>query len=583
MKNFSVAAYVHAEYLHYANEEQIAKGIAFFKKYIQLDKVYLETHRGLYDIPADKMKRIKDLFLANGIKVSGGITSTIMIEGYEKNSIFDVFCFSDPVYRERYLEIVRQTAQQFDEVILDDFFFTACRCELCIEKKGSLSWAQFRLQQMAEMSEEIVRLCHEVNPNCNFIIKYPNWYESYQECGYNPEKQRFIFDGIYTGTESRNPKYDQQHIQRYLSYSLIRLLDHEAPGRNLGGWIDQWSSADNLNVWLEQAALTVFAKAKELMLFNFGELLETAALPPLGLMLERIDGILDHVGNPIGTAVYEPFHADGEDQLMNYVGMLGTALEPSPEFEESKPVLFLTESAACDEDIIPKVERYIARGGNAIVTTGFVRKTYDRGIKELTSVRLTGRRVSGKEYWIDSYYTNHKEFAYGKEEIQCEVLDYKTNATWCEVALISGDCNFPLLLDDFYGKGHLYIWNIPDNFADLYKLPRSVAGTVNKMFAKGFPAYLECEAKYNLFLYDNDVIGICSYKPFPEDLEVILRGDDLVGIEDIETGAVFRVCGEKRKETKRFDSAKTEVGLTEKIVKVPFLNGTYHFYRLLRK
>jgi len=34
-----------------------------------------------------------------------------------------------------------------------------------------------------------VDLAKSVNPNVNFIIKYPNWYESYQETGYNPGKQ----------------------------------------------------------------------------------------------------------------------------------------------------------------------------------------------------------------------------------------------------------------------------------------------------------------------------------------------------------------------------------------------------------
>ena len=582
MKNFNVAAYIHAEYLYNVEENGIEKGIEFFKKYITLDKVYLETHRGLYDIPKDKMKKIKDIFLANGIQVSGGITSTIKIDGHEKNSIFDVFCFSDPVYREKYLEIVKDTAEQFDEIILDDFFFTACRCEMCIEKKGQKSWAQFRLEQMEEMAQEIVELCHKVNPNCNFIIKYPNWYESYQECGYNPEKQRNIFDGIYTGTESRNPKYDQQHIQRYLSYSLIRLMENIAPGRNLGGWIDQGASWDNMKVWLEQAALTVFAKAKELMLFNFSELLETAALPPLSIVLKRIDKIMGQVGNPIGTYTYEPFNADGEDQLMNYVGMMGAALEPKPDFDETEKVVFLTASAACDTEIVPKLEKYIAQGGSAVITTGFLRQTYDRGIKELTSVRLTGRRCVGKEYWIDSYYTNHKEFCHGSEEIMCEVLDYKTNATWCEIALMKDECNFPLLLDDFYGKGHLYIWNMPDNFADLYKLPTEIIGIVNKVFAKNLPIYLENEAKYNLFIYDNEVFGIYSYRPYAEDAQIVLRGEQYTGVEDIEDGQQYMVCGEKIKPQKRFDSAKTESDVTEKIVRIPITNGGFHFYRIIK-
>ena len=56
------------------------------------------------------------------------------------------------------------------------------------------------------------------------IIKYPNWIESYQETGYNPEAQAEIFDYVYTGTETRDPLFTHQHLPRYSSYSLMRFF-----------------------------------------------------------------------------------------------------------------------------------------------------------------------------------------------------------------------------------------------------------------------------------------------------------------------------------------------------------------------
>ncbi len=224
-------------------------------------------------MPKDKLQKIKKMFQEAGIQISGAITSTVRLSDDHKTRIFDnTFCFTDPAYRNKFLEVVRYTASEFDEIILDDFFFTSCRCEDCIKEKGQRTWADFRLKQMADFSEEMVRAAKEVNPKCNFIIKYPNWYESYQECGYNPRVQKDIFDGIYTGTESKHPKYSQQHLQRYLSYSMIRLMENTAPGKNGGGWIDQGDSEANINIWLEQAILTLLAGAKELTLFSFSEL-----------------------------------------------------------------------------------------------------------------------------------------------------------------------------------------------------------------------------------------------------------------------------------------------------------------------
>ncbi|MDR0293836.1 MAG: hypothetical protein LBH95_06765 [Oscillospiraceae bacterium] len=580
--SFSVAAYVHADYLFHAEPDAIKHGLDYFEKYCPLDKAYLETHRGLYDVPADKMKEIKSLFTERGIAVSGGITSTVKVEGVYKNIIFDTFCFTNKKYRAEYMRIVRECAGLFDEIILDDFFFTACRCEECIEAKGEKTWARYRLDLMEEVSREIVSLAKQVNPGCNFIIKYPNWYESYQECGYNPGKQKDIFDMVYTGTESREPKYAQQHLQRYLSYSLMRLMENTAPGRNGGGWIDQGGSADNLNIWLEQAELTLFSKGKELMLFNFSSLIDSAALPPLGQQLGRIDKIVRQLGNPTGALMLEPYDADGEDQLINYMGMCGFPFEPKPSFDASASAVFMTASSACDPASVKYLKDHLSAGGTAVITAGFLRAHYDTGMRDMTSARFTGRYVTGKEYWVDSYYGNHKTYCYGAEAVGIELLEYKTNASWCEAALVAEDINYPLVIHEFYGKGDLYILNVPRSFADLYKLPKGVLAFIGKMLAGDHKIYLNAEAQYNLFVYDNNMFGVYSYRPHPEDLEIILRGGEFNAAEDIETGVVYETENTLLPPSKRFDSAKTRGELTERVIRVPMVNGKYRFFRLVK-
>lgn len=87
------------------------------------------------------------------------------------------------------------------------------------QRKGDRSWADFRISLIQEISEKvIIKTAKEVNPSIKIIIKYPNWYEHYQETGYNLEEQPKVFDYIYTGTETRNPTYAQQHLPKYLSY-----------------------------------------------------------------------------------------------------------------------------------------------------------------------------------------------------------------------------------------------------------------------------------------------------------------------------------------------------------------------------
>lgn len=578
--NFALSAYVYAHYLENADEKDIQEKIDFYKRYVSLDKVYIENHRSVVDVPVEKLRRAKALFEKNGIIAAGGITSTVIVDGESKHTIFDTFCYSDERHRQRYLAIVRDAASVFDEIILDDFFFTACRCEKCIAAKGERSWAGFRLDLMEEFSREIVAEAKSVNPNVKFVIKYPNWYESYQETGYNPGKQRDIFDGIFTGTETRNPKYSAQHLQRYLSYSLVRLMENTAPGRNGGGWIDPFGSYDDISGWLEQAELTLLAGAKELMLFNFALLAGTSFIPALQPALERIDRLLDRAGKPVGVPVWEPFDSDGEDQLYNYLGMGGVPFEPTPDFTPEAPVVFFTQNCACDPTAMEKLESYVRAGGNAVVTTGFLHECYDKGIREMTSVRLTHRHVLGQEYMSDFENYTDERYCKGCEPVMFEALNYKTNATWCDVAVIAGEDNFPVLTEDNYGKGRLFILNVPENFADLYKLPADVWFAIAKHLTIGQRVFVSGEPKCSLFAYDNNVYALKSYRHMNSRVSITVRGE-CGAIRNIENGMLFTASVPQPKPNFRGDACSVIPELAEETFTVPLRAGEMLFFEIV--
>lgn len=578
-RNFRLSAYLFAHYLDRADEKDIQEKIDFYKRYVNLDKVYIENHRSNIDIPVEKLKKVKALFEKNGIEAAGGITSTAVVDGIRKPTVFDTFCYTDERHREKYLQIVRGIASVFDEIILDDFFFTACRCEKCIAAKGSKSWAQYRLELMEDFSHIIVAEAKKINPNVKFVIKYPNWYESYQETGYNPGKQRDIFDGIFTGTETRDPVYTAQHLQRYESYSIIRLMENTAPGRNGGGWIDPFGSFNNVNCWLEQAQLTLLAGAKELLLFNFSILADSAFIPPLELSLRRIDSILDRAGTPCGVSVWEPFDADGEDQLYNYLGMGGVPFEPTPFFDADAPEIFFTESTACDETAMEKLEKYVREGGNAVITTGFLRKCYDAGIKDMTSVRLTGRHVFGQEYMSDFANYTDERFCRGFEPVMYEQLSYKTNATWCDVALIANETNFPVLTEDNYGKGRLFVLNVPENFADLYKLPADVWFAINKHLTLGQRVFISGQAKYNFFSFGN-IFCIKSYRPMTDTVRITVRGE-CSGLRDIESGRTVTQSTLLPKPNHRIDACSIIAEDEERSFLVPVPAGMTVFFEII--
>ena len=579
-KNFQIGTIVWAYYLIEADEDRMQRDIDLFKSYIPLKKAYLENHRGLIDVPQEKMRLAKAVFERNGIETSGCITSTGLV-GERKPSIFDTYCYTRKEDRDAYVKIVEELAEVFDEIILDDYFFISCRCDKCIEAKGKRTWSEYRLDLMEDFSRVITKRAKEINPNMNFIIKYPNWYESWQETGYNPEKQKDIFDMVYTGTETREPVYSQQHLQRYHSFSMIRYMDNIAPGRNGGGWIDPFGSEDNMNRWLEQANLTLLAGAKELMLFNFEEMLTNAVFPPLGKELYRIDKLVGMAGRSIGISVYEPYNGDGEDLLYTYLGMGGISFEPTPYFDETAPAIFVAESASVDKYIMTKLESYVRKGGTAVITSGFMRSQYENGIKDMTSLRFTGRHISAKEYFVN--FRNHFEnYTYkGIEDISFEVLSYKTNASWADVSLVAGEYNFPILSEDNYGDGRLFILNIPDNFADLYKLPKDIWAAIGKVMSIGHELYIASDEKINLFSYDNGIYGIQTYSARPTNATIYVRKETL-GIEDVESGVKVETVVPMPLPSKWFDGCTVMPEDPEFAIDISITPGQLKFFRILR-
>ena len=254
-KNFDVAVYSRVY------ETQQMKDPAWLEsrweaasKYVKIDKIYLETHRDLVVVDQETLDRAKKFFASKGVRTSGGITATVN----ERNQ-FETFCYSNPEHRKKLREVVEFTARNFDELILDDFFFTNCKDDVEIKAKGSRSWTEYRLALMDEAARElIIKPARAVNPKIKIIIKYPNWYDHFQNLGFNLETQPKIFDKIYTGTETRDPVNSNQHLQQYHGYSIVRFFENLKPGGNAGGWVDM----GGMNIpgrFEEQLWLTLFA------------------------------------------------------------------------------------------------------------------------------------------------------------------------------------------------------------------------------------------------------------------------------------------------------------------------------------
>ena len=546
-QSFKVAVYVRAyEVQKMKDPEWLKTNWAIVERQLKVDKVYLEVHRDLIIVDPETLDKAKAFFAAKGIAVAGGIATV-----KNESKLFETFDYTNPEDRAKLKEIVAATASAFDEFILDDFFFTSSKSASAIAQKGDRTWSDFRLDLMVEVSRHLVLdVARSVNPKVKVIIKYPNWYEHFQGMGYNLEVQPRIFDEIYTGTETRDSVYNNQHLQPYQSYQQVRYFENIKPGGNGGGWVD---SGDRIYAdrYAEQLWLTMFAKAPEIMLFAMNKLIRPilpsdrapwqgqgtsfdyarsiapvagVATPTLARVasqaLEQIDPLVAKLGKPVGIKSYRPYHSRGEDFLHNYFGMIGIPIDLYPEFPSDASTVLLTADAAQDPAIVRKIEQHLLEGKNVVMTTGLVRALQDRGFRKLVDLSVGPEISSTREIWGRKV---------GRQTLPIDIiipeLHYNTNDSWELLSSMTHGLGYPVLHYAAYAKGSLYVLTIPDNFADLYQLPAPVLDHIRSTISGDFFVRLEGPSRIALLAYDNHAVIVESFRDEAADVRIVMAGD----------------------------------------------------------
>jgi hypothetical protein len=501
--NFRVAVYARAyEVQQMKDPAWLETRWASITDGLKVDKIYLEVHRDGVIPDQETLNRAKEFFKSKGVTTAGGIATVVN----ERNR-YETFVYTNPEHRKKLREIVEYAARNFDEVIVDDFFFTSSKTASDIQAKGDKTWTRFRLDLMAEVSRELVGAGKKANPRLKMVIKYPNWYEHFQYLGYNLEDEPRIFDGVYTGAETRDPTRGTQHLQQYLGYDLFRYLENIKPGGNGGGWVDTggWRDKERYG---EQLWLPLFAKAPEITLFDFRQLLAPMrgagesggpkSIPGYaGSVFEQVDGFAGKLGKPIGVKSYKPYHSSGEDFLHDFIGMLGIPLEMVPEFPADASTVLLTESAKFDHSIVSKMKKQLLDGKKVVITSGLLRALQGKGIEEITEIECTEQKATVREFprWGGT--------ARSESEIVIPEIRYPTNDAWEIVSGAAQGLGYPILLQASYDPGQMYVLTIPDNPGDLYNLPPQVLTQIRSVVSGDLPVRLDGPGQTGLFLYDN--------------------------------------------------------------------------------
>ena len=239
-KNFRVAIYIPVGVtIRLADTAEFNREFARVSSQLDFQKVYIEGYRGRTFATDAQLETVKRQFQSKGIQTEGGVTFDAGSSGGQ----FNTLDYENPVDRATAERASRLVARHFDELMLDDFFFYNTKSDADIAAKGNRSWTDYRIDKMHEVARNLViGPAKQVNLRIKVIIKYPNWYEHFHGTGFDLADEAHMFDGIYTGTETRDPVITDQQLQQYESYEIIRYFDNVRPdGGNGGGWVDTYS------------------------------------------------------------------------------------------------------------------------------------------------------------------------------------------------------------------------------------------------------------------------------------------------------------------------------------------------------
>ena len=563
-KNFKVSTYIRAQDVARMADDKFLNGTwETVSTQVDLDKIYLETHRDAFTVDEKTMTKVKKFFQSKGLEVGGGITYT-----RSEPTDFETYSYAREDERQVVKEVAEYTAKLFDDFILDDFFFIDLKNddEIAAKERSGKSWTEYRLRLMADAGRELVmNPAKKVNPKVKVIIKYPNWYDHFHGLGFNLEEEPQYFDGLWTGTETRDPA-SAQHLQNYLSYNVVRYFDNIAPGKNGGGWVDAGGINMSMDRYAEQLHLTMLSKTPEIILWNYMQLNDVKITPQMcatwqliggnsfsykeavapftkdgktitpttmariaHLTLHQTDRLVGLLGNPVGLVSYKPYHSSGEDFLQNYLGMIGLPMDMHPQWQENRQQILLTEQAAKDPQIVEKIKAQLKRGGDVIITTGLLKAIREQ-IADVCELYCGDLKAIVNDFgWQGK---SEREFIIPQ-------VKYFTNDAWEVVSagrpLTGGVSGYPILLRDTYSKGTLFVLTIPDDYGNLYDYPAGALNIIRRAMSKDVGAYIEGPSKVALFPYDNKTLVVENFNDEAVSLRVVIN-NKVSGLRNLLTG-----------------------------------------------
>jgi hypothetical protein len=368
-----------------------------------ITRVFIESFRGAYYADHDALVRARDRFLKEGFDVAGCVT-TVGVGKPGSGGWGMTSCYTNKATLDEMEKIFKLTASIFDLIMIDDFLFTECGCEDCVTARGDQSWSKFRCDLMVKMSREnILKPAREVNPKVKIIIKYPLWYDFFQERGYEVVRESKDFDYTWIGTETRDYDYSVKPggSVQYNAYFISRWINKVSGGKNGGGWVDALGTTPK--IYLEQARQTVLGNEREIMLFHYGSLQDETneyddytgtPIADVAALKKELPGLFELArivkDRPI-SGIHIPKLPNSEplkeEYIFSFLGMLGLPLVPDDQININAPSAIFTVQALKEPGFSEKLQNMLNAGKPVMITDELAKLISNQSL--LTNKNLT--------------------------------------------------------------------------------------------------------------------------------------------------------------------------------------------------
>lgn len=390
---------------------KIDKFIKIFSP-LNLKKVYLETYRDGFFTDVNLVINTKKILEKKGFKVSGAVTTTHLSDKINFNEILSpASCYMDKNTRKKLKEIFSKTSKIFDEIIIDDWFFTLCRCSDCINAKGKKNWSEFRCLLLYDIAKKyIIEPAKKINQKVNIILKLPQWYEDFHKSGYDLNRLLPIFDEIAVGTETRDfKKQNYLPVHGTLLFKYIKNLAHSKVKK---AWFDIYLCDEK--IFSEQAYQSVLAGAEELILFCAGVLPQKNNRKIVENLIKDTNKIdrLSGFSKIFSVPILRKANTEGDYKLHQYFLMMGIPAYLVNNIDVTEKIVILTAQSEDKRNYKKIFLKLLNMKKNIVMTISVAEelKKYIKIKKLKTSIKVNTINYNNKESEI-------KDNIFIKEEV----------------------------------------------------------------------------------------------------------------------------------------------------------------------